>query len=358
MQKMFPTRVLTLVCLIDFECHLQSGYAIEMETVFIGNSGNAGQLSGAGAGGTGPDATVRGVPYNYRIGKHEVTNAQYVSFLNAVDSLGENRLALFDPGMSLDSNGGIARDVTALAGNKYLVRPGKESYPVNFISWYDAVRFANWLHNGQGPSGTESGAYTLLGDTPIPSSGPSIARNSNAQWFLPDENEWYKAAYHKNDGVTGNYWLYPTRSNVTPSAERPPGGANSASFGVAVGGFTPVGSYPRSAGPYGTLDQGGNAWEWNETAISASFRGLRGSYWSDDSIWLSAPIRNDGFSVADQLNLIGFRVASVPEPNSAAIVGSLLISLFLVRSALGTYNLFPVVSLRARSTDATERDFL
>ncbi len=38
--------------------------------------------------------------------------------------------------------------------------------PVNFVSFWDGLRFANWLHNGQptgaqGNSTTEDGAYTL-----------------------------------------------------------------------------------------------------------------------------------------------------------------------------------------------------
>ncbi len=69
--------------------------------------------------------------------------------------------------------------------------------PVNYVSWYDSIRFANWLNNGQGTGDTETGAYTLLGGTPTPSNGVSITRNAGATWFLPSEDEWYKAAYHQ-----------------------------------------------------------------------------------------------------------------------------------------------------------------
>ena len=88
---------------------------------------------------------------------------------------------------------------------------------MNYVTWYDAIRFANWLHNGQGSGDTETGAYTLLGNaTPTPSNGPSITRNPGATWFLPSENEWYKAAYH--NPAANSYSLYPTSSHTVPTA--------------------------------------------------------------------------------------------------------------------------------------------
>ena len=66
--------------------------AVTVETVAVGNPGNAGELCGKTLGGIGPDAIVGGVAYEFRIGKYEVTNAQYVEFLNAVDPTGDNTL--------------------------------------------------------------------------------------------------------------------------------------------------------------------------------------------------------------------------------------------------------------------------
>ena len=37
-----------------------------------------------------------------------------------------------------------------------------------------------------------------------------------ARWFIPSENEWYKAAYHQpaaQGGDGDNYWAYPTGTN-------------------------------------------------------------------------------------------------------------------------------------------------
>ena len=51
---------------------------------------------------------------------------------------------------------------------------GTGNHPINYETWYDAIRFANWLDNGQVAGMTETGAYTLLGGTPTPSNGNSI----------------------------------------------------------------------------------------------------------------------------------------------------------------------------------------
>jgi formylglycine-generating enzyme required for sulfatase activity len=189
--------------------------------------------------------------------------------------------------------------------------------PTNFVSWYDAIRFANWMHNGQGNGDTESGAYTLLGGTPTPSNGLSIVRNPGAIWFLPSEDEWYKAAYHKNDGVTGNYWDYPTASDIAPTSASPPGGPNSANHGNSA--LTDAGAYVDSAGPYGTFDQGGNLYEWNEALISGTFRGLRGGSWDQGSASLASSTRAGSMPSLDGDNY-GFRLVTVPEPTSIALM--------------------------------------
>lgn len=290
---------------------------VVIDTVPVGNAGNGGELSGPVAGGTGVDALVGGVSYDYLIGACEVTNSQYVGLLNAVDATGANPLGLYNADMASEALGGIVYLPGSPDGGKYITKPGREDMPVNYVSWYDAIRFANWLHNGQGSSDTEVGAYTIEGGTPEPSNGLSITRNADAEWFLPNENEWYKAAYHKNDGVTSNYFDYPTSSDTTPTAETPPGGSNSANYNYAVGDATEVGAYTNSNSPYGTFDQGGNLYEWNETIISGTNRGTRGGRWASFSgpnpLW--AAVRGSGALPAGESSTRGFRVASLPEPN-------------------------------------------
>src|SRR6185295_16877972 len=106
--------------------------------------------------------TVSFGPGAAQIGKYEVTNSQYVEFLNGVDPSGANTLALYNTSMTSQGCGGINFDPAAPVGARYTVKPGRSNNPVVYISWYDAARFTNWLHNGQGNGNTESGAYTLL----------------------------------------------------------------------------------------------------------------------------------------------------------------------------------------------------
>ncbi len=341
------TRWLTLL-LAALSC-MSAAQAATIDTVHIGNPGNAGDVQ--------PGGTFGAVAPKYRIGRTEVTNAQYVELLNGVDPTGANTLALYSSSMSSNALGGINFSSGAANGSKYEIKAGRDNNPVVFVSWYDSIRFANWLHNGQGSGSTESGAYTLgtLGAGGIPTSGNSITRNAGAQWWLPSENEWYKAAYHKNDGVTGNYWDYSTSTDAVPFSDQPPGSdaptqSNTANFrktdnlvngyddGYAVTGsnsfvssqnyLTDAGAYTLSASPYGTFDQGGNVSEWNEALVSAGFRGRHGGSWNLISGFLHASNRNSVNPSFEGFDL-GFRVASIPEPTTMllgalAAVGMLL----------------------------------
>src|SRR5262249_12335804 len=97
--------------------------------------------------------------------------------------------------------------------------------------------------------------------------------------------------------------------------------------------LTDVGAYASSPSYYGTFDQGGNVWEWNETASNAFRRIFRGGSWSGDGFDLAAlqhPPGSPTYGTNPTLETctFGFRMATiVPEPCSAflAVVASMLI---------------------------------
>ena len=265
---------------------------VEIEWVTVGNAGNPAD----------PTTGFGRVCYEYRIGKYEVTNDQYAAFLNAVAASDPN--GLYNPLMGSDPRGGINRSGSA-GSYSYSVMPNMGNKPVNFVSWYDAARMSNWLTNGQGSGGTESGVYTLTGANSISDITRDL-RNPN-QVFIPTEDEWYKAAYHQpasQGGDSDNYWLYPTSSNMINSTQ--------ANYGNVLGNTTPVGTY--GANYYGVFDMGGNVWEWNQTLIGSSLRGLRGGAFDLTVGFLRSSVPDDQ-NPAFENDSGGFRLASpVPGP--------------------------------------------
>lgn len=248
------------------------------------------------------------VSYDYFLSKYEITNAQYAEFLN--EKAAADPLELYHQAMSTNEVGGILRAGDP-GGYTYSVKPGFASKPVVYVSFYDALRFCNWLHNGQGSGDTETGAYTLFDGTAIPGNGTTVTRDAGARIALPSENEWYKAAYY--DAISASYFGYPSRSHAMTTCAAPTSAPNSANCDGAGG--EDVGAYPGSASPYGTFDQGGNVWEWNEQIIDV-LRGVRGGGWFGTAGGLAATFWHGGLP-AEHFPYLGFRVVSlVPEPDA------------------------------------------
>jgi formylglycine-generating enzyme required for sulfatase activity len=237
----------------------------------------------------------------YRIGKYEISE-QMIDKANALGGLGLHK----------SSRG-----------------PNK---PVTNISWFESARFANWLNTSTGypPAykfGT-SGQQLLweLGEPGYDASNPY--RNRRAMYFLPSANEWYKAAYYAPTSAT--YFDYPTGSNSPPTAV-----ASGSDEGTAVYGqdfFTGPADITFAGGlsPHGTVAQGGNVSEWEETRLDlatiSSNHAVRGGAWVSSDVELQATSRFAQMYFPP--SQIGFRVASfVPEPNATALVGVALVGI-------------------------------
>ena len=253
---------------------------------------------------SGAPSPAGSVPYEYRIGKYEISE-QMIDKANALGGLG------------------ITKDTRG---------PDK---PATNIDWFEAARFVNWLNTSTG----HTPAYKFVEvPSPRPSIPPSLEfalwepsdagynpnnlfRNSRAIYFLPSMNEWYKAAFY--DPASGTYFDYPTGSNIPPIAVASGTAPGTAVFNQDLAAGPADIMQAGGLSPYGTMAQGGNVNEWLETKSDllnddpSGLRGRRGASWSALSFSLSASITRTGLGGSGGT---GFRIASViPEPRAAIL---------------------------------------
>jgi len=274
--------------------------ALTMEWVTVGHPGNTPDTL------VGSADPLGAVSDAFLISRYEVTNRQYAEFLNAVDPEAQNLLGLHHFGMEApQAGGGITINFSNASGEKYVLIAGFEEKPVVFASWYSTIRFVNWMNNGQGASDTETGAYEIEGETPIPSNFDTIHRTANAVFFLPNKDEWYKAGYFNGS----RYFDYPASSDELITCSHPTDAPNSANCGRIIGlnALTVIGSYPGSTSPYGTYDQAGNAYEWVENAFHGGTYhvAMGGSFSSTQSVQYTGAYRA---LFGDQSSQLGFRI--------------------------------------------------
>jgi formylglycine-generating enzyme required for sulfatase activity len=276
-----------------------AAHAHHLTWVKVGDAGNAPDKTGHGA-----------VAYEFEVTKHEITVSMYAEFLNAVATKADPH-ALWNAAQKIVRTGNPG-------AFKYAASPKREGEPVMQVRFLDAMRFANWLHHGGGPGDTETGAYLISKD------GGLASREADARIWIPNENEWYKAAYYQpqaTGGPPGSYWRYPTRSDLAPKLAKPGDpGLNLANFladtrpqpnGGILRGFNdvmPVGSFPGSSSHYGTLDQAGNAWEWIETTVFDTQQIIRGGSMCATHEKLLSTVRTSA-SPAKRYPDTGFRLA-------------------------------------------------
>lgn len=309
------------------------------------------------------------VATNFQMGTYQVTAAQYALFLNAVTPT-ENRYGLYDERMASDP------DVACVSYDPntephYKAIPGREDLPITYVDLFCAVRFCNWMSHGC-PSIdllslmgddieaiTETGAYTIHWDQDSQGSITQwIEATANAPFFIPNENQWYKAAYYHHDTgkiitydpedpivsvqnqASFKYWNYPTQSmnaalnspsdsyvdNVVAnyydhkvsSFWGPDYTTDTWSYwyssyihsGVYL---TPAGTFSNSPGPYGTFDMAGNV---NELIFSDGAGSnpdqplcvIRGGSWQSPSVDLNRQTRHV-IAATTKNNTTGFRIA-------------------------------------------------
>ncbi len=310
----FSVGVVSLLTLLAVPAH-----AVTIDLVPVGNAANANDPATGNLYG--------GVAYDYQIGTYDVTIGQYADFLNAVAAT--DTYSLYSASMATNLNvAGIAQSgssgsytysVIAASGSAPNGGVSAGNRPITYVSWWDSARFTNWMANGQ-PTGaqnsttTENGAYNVNGAT----SGNAPAKNvtnpntsAAPTFFIPNESEWYKAAYYDptlNSG-TGGYYAYATQSNTAPGnivgsgtnqANYAPGlvysVTQSGDYSASQNYLTDVGAFSGSGSFYGTFDQSGNVSQWNDldgTTASLFYgywsRGVRGGSWEFGTAPVSQP---------------------------------------------------------------------
>ena len=194
--------------------------------------------------GNPPDVNCTGcVPYVYEIARTSLSNSDWCEFLNHME--GDNANGFYHKDMTSGVLGGIIRN-----GDEYLAKSGWEKKPVVYVNYISLVKYCNWLESGD----AEAGAYDLSFTPP--------KRVVGAHYFLPTDDEWYKAAYY--DPREKRYWRYPTCSDDQPSL----GQANyECGDELSVGPpyyLADVDDFGDTPSPWGAVQMGGNAWEYLE----------------------------------------------------------------------------------------------
>ena len=265
------------------------------------------------------------VEYDYRMGVHEITNDQWNKFVASY-------------GMP------TGNPSSAYNGSPF----GTTDVPTNYVSWYEAAQFVNWLNTSTGHqpaykfTGTQGHSYyTFVTWGPAEAwSGTNPYRHKDAFYFLPDRDEWFKAAYwnganiqdratkasdtlHQGDGSSGTGWNYYDSEN---------GG-----YATDSEGMWDVGSGSEELN--GTHDMMGNIAEWLESSAwgepsPGQSRVVRGGNYRGSSYEFNA--EEDGASATpnSETYWIGFRVASVaapvPEPSTFALLAMAAVGLAVV----------------------------
>lgn len=309
---------------------------VALDTVEVADAGNT-------------PLTVEGTPLgavaqSFRMGKSEVTIAQYARFLNTVarrtdGANGAAVASLYDARMASDAAvAGIARIGEGTEATPFSYSAlGDPSKPIAYVTWFNAARFANWLHNGATESADiETGAYTLNGAL----SG-IVTKNPNALWWIPSEDEWFKAAYYKGGGTNSEYSRYPTQSDDFPGNSSSAGTnqanflrlglfsiTQSSAFDAAQNYLTAANTFTNSPSAYGTFDQGGNLDEWTDGTATTAFgiaRITRGGAWNSGGLNNDATPSSTALP-SDRSNKIGFRLArSAALDSTSGALGAFLV---------------------------------
>ena len=225
----------------------------------------------------------------FKMGKYEVTNEEFVSFLNEKGNQEEGGNTWVD--LAGDFNG-VVCGIEQIK-DQFQVKKGLEKHPMIYVSWYGAKAYCQWLKEKTGQN-----------------------------WRLPTEAEWEFAT---RGGKKSNKYIYAGSNDIEQVAWYRENSYNKREKHPDYGTH-PVGQ--KAPNELGIYDMSGNVWEWvadcwhenyqnaPETAESwleaakgnCSVRVLRGGSWYFNSASMRVSFRN--IKVPDDRNFNdSFRVA-------------------------------------------------
>ncbi len=294
-----------------------------------------GAVGNAAYAGTGPNSGRGRVNYQYKISKLEITTSQWLEFTNTFSTQTDAyNFTKFGP-----SIWGATFDPTYIGpGVRYRLRQGDPNAgmrPVGGISWRDAARYCNWLHNGKSSSlaSLTTGAYdtTTFGGNRATGYTDAATHLAGAKYWIPTLDEWMKAAYYDPDrfGIgVGGWWEYTNRSNQQGVPGLP--GVGTTNAGLRLDFFRewaiPLGAYQGAISPWGLFDTSGGAAEWTEgwagTVDRETLGASAGGILQRENI---ATTEGLVFDPEETNSNIGLRIASVvPAPSTIVALGFML----------------------------------
>ena len=230
-----------------------------MEFVRVGNPGNlAKETVHWGQSFFYPDYINQGgaVGYTYDIGKTEVSRVM-------VEKVNAESFAMI-----------TMQDLSGLGGNG----PNR---PATGLSWYEAASFVNELNRAQGYGiAYKTTGYTapFLSEWQPGEAGYNAAnplRNSTAKYFIASSDEWYKAAFYSPTKAAYNFYPQPDDGLADAPPPTPVAGGT---VGAVYGQAGPADVNNAGAlSAYGTMGQGGNAYEWTESGGR-----VEGGWWGSE----------------------------------------------------------------------------
>ena len=224
-----------------------------------------------------------GVNYSYRISQYEVTGAEFGVAVTADVRIG---------GCSSDA----------------------PNAPAYYVSWYEAAKYCNWLTSGDAYLGAYthdgSGIFTGIDRT-------SAISTYGIVYALPTEDEWYKAAYWRDD-VSDQWSLYANGTDTKPTWGTTSGwNYRDGTYGYAYGMDTWAVGYGAQE-QNGTYDMMGNVWEWAEAIYKDTRQLVRGGSYGSDALTMNSAVRGGGYPDREYSDT-GFRIVMIPEPSTVLL---------------------------------------